>query len=134
MDKTYIEHREGGYWVAGTRVSLDSIVYAFKRGAAPETIKRSFPVLSLEEIYGSITFYLAHEQEIDAYLAAMEAELDSKGKQLNAVARKARPDLFKRLDKSREDAVRGETLSVRLKARSLRAHARSSLACISCRR
>ena len=70
MEKTYIEHRDGGYWVAGTRVSLDSIVYAFRRGAAPESIKRSFPVLSLEEIYGSITFYLANEQEIDAYLEA----------------------------------------------------------------
>jgi len=102
MDKTYIEHREDGYWVAGTRVSLDSIVYAFKRGAAPETIKRSFPVLSLEEIYGSITFYLAHEQEIDAYLEAAEAELDSKGKQLNADAKKAKPDLFRRLEKARE--------------------------------
>ena len=106
MDKTYVEQRDGGYWVAGTRVSLDSIVYAFRRGAAPESIKRSFPVLSLEEIYGSITFYLAHEQEIDAYLEATEAELDSKGKQLNAEARKARPDLFQRLDTSRETIPR----------------------------
>ena len=103
VEKTYVEHRDAGYWVAGTRVSLDSIVYAFRRGAAPESIQRSFPVLSLEEIYGSITFYLAHEQEIDSYLEAAEAELDSQGKQLNAEARTAKPDLFRRLDKAREN-------------------------------
>ena len=106
MDKTYIEQRDGGYWVAGSRVSLDSIVYAFRRGAAPESIKRSFPVLSLEAIYGSITYYLAHEQEVDAYLEKSEAELDCKGKQLNADARSAKPDLFRRLDKARETIPR----------------------------
>jgi len=106
MEKSYVEQREGGYWVAGTRVSLDSIVYAFRRGAAPESIKRSFPVLSLEEIYGAITFYLAHEKEVDAYLEAAEAEADSQGKQLNADARKARPDLSRRLDKARETIPR----------------------------
>jgi len=56
MNKVYVEERDGGYWIAGTRVSLDSIVYAFRRGAAPESIRRSFPVLTLEEVYGAITF------------------------------------------------------------------------------
>lgn len=68
MDKLYVENRDGAYWVNGTRISLDSIVEAFNRGAAPETIRRSFPVLTLEEVYGAITFYLAHENEIDEYL------------------------------------------------------------------
>jgi hypothetical protein len=30
MEKSYLEQRDGGYWVMGTRISLDSIVYAFK--------------------------------------------------------------------------------------------------------
>src|SRR2546427_4072140 len=59
MEKSYVEQRDGGYWVTGTRISLDSIVSAFKRGAAPESIQRAFPLLTLEEIYGAITFYLA---------------------------------------------------------------------------
>lgn len=29
MDKAYVENRDGGYWIKGTRISLDSIVYAF---------------------------------------------------------------------------------------------------------
>jgi uncharacterized protein (DUF433 family) len=45
MLKEYIEERNGGYYVAGTRISLDSVVYEFNRGAAPETILRSFPLL-----------------------------------------------------------------------------------------
>ena len=62
MDKVYVEQRDGGYWITGTRVSLDSLVEAFNRGAAPETIRRSFPLLNLEEVYGAITFYLAHHK------------------------------------------------------------------------
>jgi hypothetical protein len=43
MDKTYVEQRDGGYYVAGERVSLDSLVYAFRRVSSPESIRRSFP-------------------------------------------------------------------------------------------
>jgi uncharacterized protein (DUF433 family) len=76
MTKDYVEQRDGGYWVVETRVSLDSIVYAFRRGASPESIQRSFPTLTLEQIYGAITFYLAHESEIDRYLERGEEELE----------------------------------------------------------
>ena len=33
MAREYVEQRDGGYWIAGTRVSLDSIVYPFLRGS-----------------------------------------------------------------------------------------------------
>jgi uncharacterized protein (DUF433 family) len=98
MEKSYVEQRDGGYWVTSTRISLDSIVYAFKRGAAPESIQRAFPLLILEEIYGAITFYLAHEQEIDAYLAQAEAELEVQARALNAAAQTANPALFQCLE------------------------------------
>ena len=41
--KAYVEHREGGYWVTGTRVSLDSLVYAFREGQTAESLVQSFP-------------------------------------------------------------------------------------------
>jgi len=44
----YIEQRDGGFHVADTRVSLDSIVYSFKAGDAPETIRQNCSSLSLE--------------------------------------------------------------------------------------
>jgi len=42
--------------VAGERVSLDSLVYAFRRGASPESIKRSFPALTPEQVCGAMLF------------------------------------------------------------------------------
>ena len=73
--KVYIEHREGGYWVAGTRVSLDSLVYAFQEGQTAESLAQAFPVLTLAQVYGAIAYYLAHRETIDAYLMEQEAEL-----------------------------------------------------------
>ena len=69
----YVEQRGGGYYLRGTRVSLDSVVYEFRRGAAPESILRAFPLIgSLERIYGAIAFYLAHQDEVDRYLIQQE--------------------------------------------------------------
>src|SRR5438309_7445646 len=68
MAKEYIEQRDGSYYVVGTRISLDSIVHAFRRGESPETICQNFELLRLEEVYGAIAYYLANQAEIDAYL------------------------------------------------------------------
>jgi uncharacterized protein (DUF433 family) len=78
MEKCYVEKHDAGYWVAGTRVSLDSIVLAFLDGLSPETIvAECFPVLTLEQVYGAITYYLAHRVEIDHYLQRADAEFDA---------------------------------------------------------
>ena len=69
----YVRERDGGYYVAGSRISLDSVVHPFKNGASPESILRSFPLIgSLEKVYGAITFYLAHREDVDAYLREQE--------------------------------------------------------------
>ncbi len=65
MNKQYVENIDSVYRLAGTRVSLDSIVYAFWRGQTAESIAQSFPVLTLEHVYGALTFYLANKSEID---------------------------------------------------------------------
>jgi hypothetical protein len=74
--KSYIEYRNEGYWVEGTRISLDSIVYAFQKGLSPESIVQSFPLLTLEQVYGAIAFYLANRADINVYLAAEEEAFD----------------------------------------------------------
>ena len=63
-----MEQRDGNYYVAGTRISLDSIVHAFRRGESPETICQNFELLRLEEVYGAIAYYLANQADIDVYL------------------------------------------------------------------
>ena len=68
-----VEAREGGYYIAGTRIALDSIIGAFKAGESPETILRSFPVAApLVRIYGAITFYLENKDGVEAYLKDQE--------------------------------------------------------------
>ena len=92
----YIEKVGGGYRVAGTRVSLDSIVYAFLNGQAPESIVDAFPIISLEQVYGAITFYLANRAEIDAYLAQNRAEFERRA----GAARDTDPDFYRKLERS----------------------------------
>lgn len=70
--RPYVEYRNEVYRVAGTRVALDSIVRRFWEGDAPESIVQSFPVLTLEQVYGAIAYYLGHQATIDAYLQQAE--------------------------------------------------------------
>ena len=76
LAKRYIEQRDQGYWIEGTRISLDSVVYAFLNGKSPESIAQDFPLLSLEQVYGAIAFYLASRDLIDAYLKEGEEEFE----------------------------------------------------------
>lgn len=48
-----------------------------RKGLSPESIVHSFPLLTLEQVYGAIAFYLANRAEIDAYLEAEEAAFDN---------------------------------------------------------
>ena len=101
MSKEYVAQQEGKYLITGTRVSLDSVVYAFRRGASPESIRRSFPSLTLEQIYGAITFYLANQEAIDQYLLDGEAE-DEK---LRAASRAAHPEFYEKLERARKESL-----------------------------
>ena len=101
MTNEYIEEREGAYYIAGSRVSLASIIYAFREGASPETIRQNFPSLSLAQVYGAIAFYLSHPRESEAYLRELERkwqELERSGQppgdELQAKLEQARQRLF----------------------------------------
>lgn len=73
MPQTAIEYvqkvAEGGWRVADSRVSLDSIVHAYWEGKSPEAIADAFPTLMVEQVYGAIAFYLRYQAEVDEYLA-----------------------------------------------------------------
>lgn len=99
-NQIYVEYRDGGYWVSGSRVSLDSIIYAFQQGQTAESIQQSFPALSLEMVYGTITFYLANRDQIDKYLAAGRAECEAKRQAM----RDADPAFYNKLASARRAA------------------------------
>jgi uncharacterized protein (DUF433 family) len=54
--------------VAGTRVTLETIVDAFQAGATPEDIAQQYPSVSLVDVYAVIAYYLRHQSEVDAYV------------------------------------------------------------------
>ena len=91
--KQYIEQREEEYWLEGTRISLDSVVYSFLNGESPESIAQNFPLLSLEQVYGAIAFYLANRELVNAYLKKGEAEFQ----ELQQSCREKSPLLYQKL-------------------------------------
>ncbi len=73
----YVEVRNGGYYVAGTRIGLDVVVYDFRRGRSAEAIFEAYPSLgSLAKVYGVITFILEHPAEVEAYLKDQDRLLE----------------------------------------------------------
>jgi uncharacterized protein (DUF433 family) len=97
MHSEYIEQRNGGYYVARTRISLDSVVYSFNEGKSPEAIQEDFPLLKRAQVYGAIAFYLDHQQEIDEYLARAEREFEGSTVPL----KQANPVLWEKLQRAR---------------------------------
>jgi len=94
----YIEERNGGLYVAGTRVSLDSVVIRFREGASPERIVQSFPTLKLSQAYGTIAYYLENEETINEYIAECQRELERSVPPLS----QSNPELFARLEAARQ--------------------------------
>jgi uncharacterized protein (DUF433 family) len=64
----------GAIRVRGTRVTLDTIVTAFRAGATAEEIAQKFPTVTLADVYQVIAHYLNHTAEIDAYLSQRQIE------------------------------------------------------------
>ena len=63
---------DGVVKVSGTRVTLDTVVYAFREGATAEEIVIKYPSLDLADVYATVAYYLQHQQETEAYLATRE--------------------------------------------------------------
>jgi len=107
MTSEYIEERNGGYYIVGTRVSLDSVVHSFERGNSPEAIQQSFPVLKLAQVYGAIAFYLDHQPEVRKYLEEKERRIQQSSIPLS----EADPELWNRLQGAKVSArIRGQQL------------------------
>jgi uncharacterized protein (DUF433 family) len=77
MAKDYVEQCDGGYFLEGTRVSLDSVVYAFLRGESRQGIAESFPALELEQIFGALAYYMANRDLVDRYLSDGRHEFEA---------------------------------------------------------
>jgi uncharacterized protein (DUF433 family) len=94
METSYVTGVDGAYRITGSRVSLDSVVYDFLSGLSPESIADNYDTLTLERVYGAITYYLAHRTEVDAHLRRNRAKFDA----MRLQARAAHPLLYQKLE------------------------------------
>ena len=89
---------EGAYRIAGTRVSLDSLVYLFREGISAESMVESYPALTLEQVHGALAFYLANQNEIDTYLAEGQRTAESEHRR----SRQTNAELIAKLKRTRD--------------------------------
>jgi hypothetical protein len=96
VDRHFVERRDDSFYLVGSRVPLASIVREFQDGQSPEAIRSAFPTLTLEQVYGAITFYLGHRAEVDEDLPTREREENAFSETHRTPA-----DLKKKLERAR---------------------------------
>ena len=68
--------RGGRPCIAGTGVTVQRIVGWYKLGLDPEEIADEIGHLTLAQVYAALTYYHVNRDEIEAAIAADEAEAD----------------------------------------------------------
>ena len=97
MANHYVEQRDGGYYITGTRISLDSVVYAYLRGESMLGVVESFPSLSLNQVTSAVEFYLAN-RAMDEYLCEERRKTD----QMRHEAERQDPVFYAKLEEARQ--------------------------------
>ncbi|SPF49835.1 conserved hypothetical protein [Candidatus Sulfopaludibacter sp. SbA4] len=59
---------DGVIRVGGTRVTLDTLIAAFREGETPEEIAQQYPPVALGDIYAVIGYALRHPDTVSVYL------------------------------------------------------------------
>lgn len=72
----YVRERDGELYVAGTRVTLRSVIEDWKQGRAPEQVTEDYPSVPLAAVYGAIALYLERRAEFDQRFASNDAEYE----------------------------------------------------------
>jgi uncharacterized protein (DUF433 family) len=99
----FVETRNGGYYyVVGTRIPLEVLVYALRRGETAETLLEKYPAMgSLERVNGAVAFVERNPEAVGKYMRAIAA-LWKKVKREHPI-----PDELRlRWDRARKDLAR----------------------------
>ena len=90
---------DGCMRVGNSRVTLDTIVAAYREGMTAEGIAEQYPSVRLAEVYVIIGYILNHSKEVETYLAERrriadavrienETQFDPSGVRIRLMARK----------------------------------------------
>jgi len=100
MSKEFVERRDDSFYLIGNRVPLAHIVREFQRGESAEAIRSHYPVLSLEQVYGAITFYLGSQEDVEADIAERERKEDA-----FTAAHPTHPEVKMKFERMRQQTV-----------------------------
>jgi uncharacterized protein (DUF433 family) len=62
--------------IDGTRITVHRIATLYKQGQTAEDIAQTYPHLSLGQVYTALAYYHTNREEIEAELAALDAQYD----------------------------------------------------------
>src|ERR1700674_5540234 len=100
MSKEYVQSRDGSFYLIGSRVPLAHLVEEFQQGEPPEAIRSHYPTLSLEQVYGAITFYLGHKSEVENDVAERKRVEDA-----YSAAHPTPPDVKEKFERMRQQML-----------------------------
>ena len=69
-----IEEKHGCYYIKGTRISIDSVIYSHLRGSSTEEIQGEYQLLTVEQIKKIVGFYLTNRKHVNYYLSSKEKQ------------------------------------------------------------
>jgi hypothetical protein len=79
------EDPPGVFRVGKSRVLLELVLRAFKRGETPEGIIRSYRTLQLADVYAVISRYLANPGPFDEYLRQCDEQAEAVRREIEAL-------------------------------------------------
>lgn len=91
---------QGTIYISRTKVTLDILIARYQQGDSPEAMHEGFPTVSLTDIYAVIAYYLAHRDELDAYLKQRDDDVERIRQEMEArytPEQTARTDYFRSL-------------------------------------
>jgi uncharacterized protein (DUF433 family) len=81
------EEPPGVFRVGNSRVLLELVIGAFKRGETPEGIVRSYRTLHLADVYAVISRYLANPAPFEDYLRQCDEQAEAVRRKIEASQR-----------------------------------------------
>lgn len=95
--------------IAGTRISIETVLQDYQQGASPEEIVLHYPTLSLEQVHATITYYLANQAKVDTYLERVRQWQEEAWQDQQRNPSEFVQELRKRLERQRRELHQGKT-------------------------
>ncbi|HVX86086.1 MAG TPA: DUF433 domain-containing protein [Phycisphaerae bacterium] len=105
----FLTRVDGELRITGHRISLPEILWEYNEGRSAEELVLRFPTLKLATIHKAIAFYLDHQPDLDAYLAAREGEMEQQ--RAGSPASPSLAELQRRMEQIRRKAVNAAEVS-----------------------